>query len=105
MGEPGKVATPARGQLNRIYLFFPLSPFAPESSSRGTGSAVLSRVSLHILHTQAESGAYSRDSSRFPLRRLFMSTVNRHRVSPQFIRLRNCVPMALIAESPPTQGQ
>ena len=36
--------------------------------SRGTGSAVPSRASLLILHTQAESGAYLRDSSLFPRR-------------------------------------
>ena len=38
--------------------------------SRETGSAVPSRVSL--LHTRAESGAYSRDSSRVPRRRPFI---------------------------------
>ena len=37
--------------------------------SRETGSADPSRVSLLILHTQAESGSYSRDSSRFQRRR------------------------------------
>ena len=37
--------------------------------SRETGSAVLSRVSLLILHTQTKSGPYSRESSRFPRRR------------------------------------
>ena len=36
------------------------------------GSAVPSRVSLLIFHTQAESGAYLRDSSRVPRRRPFM---------------------------------
>ena len=36
-----------------------------------TGSAVLSRVILLIPHIQAVSGAYSRDSSRFPQRRPF----------------------------------
>ena len=41
--------------------------------SRETGSAVPSRVSLFILHTQAESGAYLlRDSSRVPRRRPFI---------------------------------
>ena len=29
----------------------------------------------------------------------------RHRVSPEFIGSRNCVPMAFTAESPPTRGQ
>ena len=56
-------------------------------------------------HTQAESGAYSRDSSRFPRRCPLVYTVNRHRVSPEFIRSRNCVPMAFTAESPPAKGQ
>ena len=44
----------------------------PRISSRETGSAVPSRAILLILHTQAESGAYSRDSSRFPRRRPFI---------------------------------
>ena len=39
---------------------------------RETGSAVPSRVSLLILPTQAESGAYLRDSSRVPRRRPFI---------------------------------
>ena len=45
--------------------------------SRETGSAVRSRVNLLILHTQAESGAYSWDFSRFPRRRPFIC-FNRH---------------------------
>ena len=32
-------------------------------------------------------------------------TAIRHRVSPEFIGARNCVPMAFTAESPPEQGQ
>ena len=32
-------------------------------------------------------------------------TAIRHRVSPEFIGSRNCVPMAFTAESPPAQGQ
>ena len=68
--------------------------------SRETGSAVPSRASVFILHTKAESGAYSRDSSRFPRRHPFMYTANRHRVSPEFIRSHNRVPMAFTAESP-----
>ena len=54
-----------------------LSPFAPER-----GSAVPFRVSLLILHTRAESGAYLRDSSRFPRRRPFIY-LNRHTTSGQ----------------------
>ena len=32
-------------------------------------------------------------------------TVNRHRVSPEFIVSRNCLPMVLTAKSLPAQGQ
>ena len=47
--------------------------------SRDTDSAVPSLVSLLILHTRAESGAYSWDFSRFWRRRpLYICTANRH---------------------------
>ena len=66
----GEVANSARGQLNRENDFF---LFCPRSRlriwSRETRSAVRSRVSLLILQTQAESGAYSRNSSGFTWRR------------------------------------
>ena len=54
--QPGKVANPARRQLNRENDFS-LSPFAPENlvSRDGFGSPV-PRQPAH-LHTQAESGA------------------------------------------------
>ena len=55
--------------------------------SRETGSAVPSRFSLFIFHTQAESRAYSRDPTRFPRRRPFSYTTNRHRVSPEFYQV------------------
>ena len=63
MDQPGKVASPARGQLNReknISLY----AFVPENlvSQDGFGSPV-PRQPAH-LHTQAESGAYLRDFSR-----------------------------------------
>ena len=47
MDQPGKVANPARGQLNREHNI-PLSPCVPESLSREMGSAVPSCVSLLI---------------------------------------------------------
>ena len=52
--QPGKVANPAHGQLNRENYFF-LSPFAPGNlvSRNGFGSPV-PRQPAH-LHTQAES--------------------------------------------------
>ena len=66
MDQPGKVANPARGQLNRENNI-PLSPCVPENLvSRDGSSRPVPRQPAH-LHTQAESGAYLRDSSRVPL--------------------------------------
>ena len=71
MDQPGKVANPARGQLNRENSI-PLSPCVPENLvSRDGFSRPVPRQPAH-LHTQAESGAYLRDSSRVPRRRPFM---------------------------------
>ena len=78
------IYTVARVRINRIRLPFLLvvswrgkvdispSPFAPENlvSRDGLGSPV-PRQPAH-LHTQAESGAYLRNSSRFPRRRLYI---------------------------------
>ena len=47
MDQPGKVANPARGQLNREKIF-PCPRACPRIWSRETGSAVPSRVSLLI---------------------------------------------------------
>ena len=60
------VASPARGQLNKENdCFYPR--WRLRSWSRETGSAIPSHASPLILHTQqVESGAYLRDSSRFP---------------------------------------
>ena len=71
MDQLGKVTNPARGQLNR-KINISLSAFTPENlvSRDGFGSPV-PRQPAH-LHTQGESGAYSRDSSRFPRRRPFI---------------------------------
>ena len=80
-----------------------LSSFAPKnlvSRERFGGPAC---VSLLVLHTQAESGAYSRDSSSGDVH--FVYTTIRHRVSPAFIRSCNLVPMTFTAESPSAQGQ
>ena len=71
MDQPGKVANPARGQLNRENDI-PLSLCVPENLvSRDGFSRPVPRQPAH-LHTQAESGAYLRDSSRVPRRRPFM---------------------------------
>ena len=69
------------------FLRLSLSAVAPENlvSRDGLGSPV-ARQPAH-LHTQAESGAYLRDSSRVPRRRpfIYLKTTTRHRVSPEFI--------------------
>ena len=55
----------------------PLTPYVPENLvSRDGFSRSVPRQPAH-LHTQAESGVYSRDSSRFPRRRPFIY-LNRH---------------------------
>ena len=73
MDQPGKVANPARGQLNRKNNI-PLSPCMPENLvSRDGFSRPVPRQPAH-LHTQAESGTYLRDSSRVPRRRPFMTS-------------------------------
>ena len=57
MDQPGEVANPARGQLNR-KMNISLSAFSPDNlvSRDGFGSPV-PRQPAH-LHTQAQSGAY-----------------------------------------------
>ena len=55
-----------------VYIYISLSPFAPENLvSRNGFDSPVPRQPAH-LHTQAESGAYLRDSSRFPRRRPFI---------------------------------
>ena len=90
--------------LDRENEYF-LVPVRGWEVSPRDGFSVQSRVSLIILHTQAESRAYSRDSSRFSRRRPFIQTTIHHRVCPESIGSRNRVPMALTAESPPAQDQ
>ena len=64
MDQPGEVANPARGRLNR-EMNISLSAFAPENlvSRDGFGSP-FPRQPAH-LHTRAESGTYLRDSPEF----------------------------------------
>ena len=90
------VITYSRVCINRVSLPFllvvsgtgkmniSLSPFAPENlvSRDGFGRPVPRQLAL--LHTKTQSGAYSRDSSRFPWRRPFIYTAIRHRVSPEY---------------------
>ena len=70
----------------------PLSPCVPENLvSREGFSRPVPRQPAH-LHTQAESGAYLRDSSRVPRRRPFMKPPYAIGSVPSFIGSRNCVP-------------
>ena len=82
MDQPGKVANPALGQLNRKNSYF-LSAFAPENlvSRDGFGNPV-PRQPAH-LHTQAESGAYLRDPPEFRDDGVQLFILNRHTTSGQ----------------------
>ena len=99
MDQPSKVANPARGQLNRENC--------PRSRLTGeTSLAVPSRVSLliSILRLNRVLTGFLPSSAVVVSIYLF-KTDTRHRVSPEFIGSRNCVPMAFTAESPPVQDQ
>ena len=72
MDQPGKVANTACGQLNRENNIS-LSAFASENLvSRDAFGSPVPRQPAH-LHTQAEFGAYLRDSPRVPRRRPFIN--------------------------------
>ena len=60
MDQLGKVANPARGQLNRDFCFSLYPRLRLRIWSRESGSAIPSRVSQLILRNQAESDAYPR---------------------------------------------
>ena len=107
MDQPGKVANPARDQLNRGNEYISLSPFAPENlvSQDGFSRAVpasASSFSILRLNLVLTHGIPPDFRGGVPL---FIYTAIRHRVSPEFIGSRNCVPMAFTAESPPQQGR
>ena len=93
-----KVANSVHDQLNREKFRCRRSRL--KNWFRETGLAVPSRVSLLILYTNAESGAYSRDSSQCPQRCTYIFATIHHRVSHDFIGSRSCVPMVFTAESP-----
>ena len=68
--QPGRVANPARSQLSRENRYVPVRVRENLVSQDGLGSPVPRQPAR--LHTQAESGAYLRDSSRVPWRRPFI---------------------------------
>ena len=108
MDQPGKVASPARGQLNRKNEYFPVGVRAwefglarrvrqsrPASACSSPYSAWIWCLLTGFLPSSAAVSIYSS-----------ITTAIRHRVSPEFIGSRNnCVPMAFTAESPPARGQ
>ena len=67
MDQPGNVTYSARGQLNR-KINISLVPCAPENLVSRDGFGSLVPRQLAHLHTEAESGAYLQDSSRFRYR-------------------------------------
>ena len=84
-----------------------LSAFAPENLvSRDGFSRPVPRQPAH-LHTQAESGAYLRDSSRVPRRRPFIYLKPTYAMgsAPSLSGHVIAYPMAFTADSPPEQGQ
>ena len=102
MDQPGKIASPTRGQLNRKN-HISLSAFVPENLGLARqvrqsrpASAYLSPYSGLLTGFVPSSAAVSIYS--------FITAI-RHRVSPEFIGSRNYVPMAFTAESPPARGQ
>ena len=103
MDQPGKVASTARGQLDRENVFSPVTVRADEFGLAGQVRTSRPATACSF-STPLNLVLDPRDSSRFPRRRPFIYTANRHRVSPEFIRSRVCLAMAFIAESPPAQS-
>ena len=106
MDQPGKVANPARGQLNRENEYFPVRVRAgeiglarrvrqshPASARSSPYSGWIWCLLTRFLPSSAAASIY-----------LFKTAI-RHWVSPEFIGPPSCVPMAFAAESPSAQGQ
>ena len=100
MDQPGKAANPTHGQLDRENEIFPCPRSRLRIWSREAGSAGPSRVSLLIfilwLNLVLTYGIPPEFNGGI---HLFIKTTIRHRVSPDFIGSRDCVPMSFTAES------
>ena len=105
MDQPGKVANPARGQLNRENEYFPVPVRAQEFglARRVQPSRPAPACSFSILRLNLVLTGFLPSSAAASI--YLYKTAIRHRVSPECIGSRNCVPMAFTAESPPAQGQ
>ena len=104
------VANYVRVQLNRESFRRPRLRL--RFWSREMGSAVPPRTSLFILYVQAKivlnnHGLFSFILLSFPRWRPSISSTGilRHQISPEFIRVRNCVPVAFTTESPLANDQ
>ena len=84
---------PVRTALLRIWSRETVRPSRPASSCS------FSTLKLDVVLTQGIPPAFRGDIH------VFIYTAIRHRVSPEFIRPHNGVPMAFTTESPPAQGQ
>ena len=104
MDQPGKAASPARGQLNREIYFLAVPDRAWEfglarrirQSRPASACAYPYSGWIWCLLAEPNSAAASI---------YLLKTALRHRVSPDFIGSRTCVPMVFTAESPPARGQ
>ena len=106
MDQPGKVANPARGQLGMENKYFPVPVRAREfglarrvQPSRPASACLFSILRLNMMLTHGIPPDFRGGVH------LSIYTAIRHRVSPEFIGSRNCVPTAFTAESLLTQGQ
>ena len=82
----------------------PLSPCVPENLVSRDGFSRPSRVGLLISILRLNLVLTYGIPPEFRGGVHYENAI-RHRVSPEFIGSRNCVPMAFTAESPPAQGQ
>ena len=101
MDQPGKVANPARDELNRNSSFFLLFPFAPEHliSRDRFDNPIPASQPAHSPHTRTEYVSHLLTGFLpLPRRRSFSCTV-----SPEFIKSCNFVPMAFTDDRPPAQ--
>ena len=95
-GSTGKVADLARGQLKKENEYFPVSirtcefgPVGRVRPSRPASAYSFYTLTQHLVFTQGIAPDFAPGS--------IICTAIRHRVSPQFIGSRICVPMAFTA--------
>ena len=109
MDQPGKGCQSCSSLAEQEKWVFPCPCSRLRSLSRTICSAITYRVGLLILHTQTESGASSgippdfRGDSHLFIPPTAVGSVPNSSGQSEFIRSRNCTPMAFTAKSPPTE--